>query len=104
MARYGDNHKGGPRTKAERMGLEGRMNDAFKSLTNGKDNIDGATEILTLMWQKAIDGDIKAIEWIAHRYYGKEPKAIIQDVNVNGGIDVADIKEFFGNSFGKSAD
>ena len=100
MGRYGDNHKGGRPTKAEEMGLEKNMNEAFKALSTKRDitGIDGAEGILHLMWDKAADGDIKAIQWLAERYYGKEPKAIIQEVNHNHGINRGTIKEVF-NAF-----
>ena len=105
MARYGDKHSGGRKTKAEEMGLEKNLNESFKKLSVGKiDGVQGAEGILQLMWEKAIDErDYKAIEWIAHRYYGKEPKAIISDINVNG-TNRGSIKEFFGSAFEEDGD
>ena len=93
------NNIGGRKTKAEEMGLEKRMNDAFNAVTNGQVGHDGATEVLSLMWMKAIEQDYKAIEWIAHRYYGKEPKSIIKDVTVHSDV-VSDAFEYFKETFG----
>lgn len=78
-------HKGGRPTKAEEMGLEKHLNSAYQKLSKGKlDGTPGAEAILQLMWNKASKGEYKAIEWIAHRYYGREPKAIIQEIKATG--------------------
>ncbi len=76
-------HKGGRPSKAETMGLERRLREAFDAVTGNKGEYEGATEVLKLMWSKALDKDdskqFDAIKWITDRYYGKEPKQIIID-------------------------
>ena len=94
------NHSGGRRTKAEEMGLGKHLNESFKALADAKniEGIDGAEGILHMMWDKAHSGDIKAIQWIAERYFGKEPKAIIQDINISGDV-VTTLGDFFNGAF-----
>lgn len=94
-----DINRNGPPTKAERMGLERNLNEAFKKVTKGTlgDDVTAAEAVLHLMWDKAKKGEIKAIEWIAHRFYGKEPDAIIQQVQHE--FNRGTVKEMFGNTF-----
>lgn len=94
------NHKGGRKTKAEEMGLEKRLNDAFKAVSRGKHK-EGATEVLKGIWLIAADSghpkQFEALKWITDRYYGKEPKAIIKETNFT--LDRGTINEIFGGTF-----
>lgn len=102
MARSGNNHRGGRPTKAEEMGLEKRMNDAFKAVTKNKDH-DGATQVIQEMFKIAMSEDhakkFDALKWLTDRYFGKEPKAIIQEIDIKHELDRGTIKDFFGGSF-----
>ena len=89
MARNGDNHKGGRRSKAEELGLNKRMAQAFKKVSKGED-ADGATRVIEELWKIGLNVDhakqFDALKWITDRYYGKEPKQIIVegDIEHNG--------------------
>ena len=78
-------HKGGRPTKAEEMGLDKKMAKAFKNVTNGRPGY-GSTKVIEEMWKIALDNDnakrFEALKWITDRYYGKEPKAIIQETKI----------------------
>ncbi len=103
MARYGTEHKGGAPTKAERMGLDKRMAEAFAKVSRNKD-AEGATKVIEEMWKIALNDDPKnikrfdALKWITDRYYGKEPKALIIDAEVeHKGVNVKDLLNYVKN-------
>lgn len=104
-ANNGGNKNAGRKTKAEEMGLEKRLNRVFQELTDDRDDVDGADVVLVKLRDIALDPGhskhFEALKWFTDRYFGKEPKALIvdQEVNHNGvGVDVAAIlKGAYGN-------
>ena len=107
MARYGDKHKGGRPSKAEQMGLAKRLEKAFQNVTNNKTEGYGATKVIEEMFKIALDEDnpkrFEALKWVTDRYYGKEPKAIIQETTHHGDVGIK-IAEILKDSYEQSQD
>lgn len=89
-------HKGGRPTKAKQMGLPDKFEKAFKKVSAGKSSAHGAQVVIDEMVRIALDPNhskqYDALKWVTDRYFGKEPKAIIQETNVEIGAS-ANLKE-----------
>lgn len=103
MARYGNNHKGGRPSKAEAMGLDKKMAKAFNALSKGNTSKDGSVEVLKQIFSIAMDPEhpkqVEMLKWVSERYFGKEPKAIHQEITLEGGLDYGNVKDIFGGVF-----
>lgn len=84
------------------MGLEKSLNNAFHAFLKNKD-VEGSDEVVKYMVKTMYDDknpkQYEAGKLLFERYFGKEPKAIIVDSEVNHSVEnIQDLKDFINNA------
>lgn len=108
----GGHKTAGRKSKAEELGLKTRLHNTFMKV-KGRANFaagpgtDEADAVLRGLWRIALDDEhpkqLEVLLYLDKRFFGKEPKAIIAEVDHTGQVEtsvkIADIiKEAYGDT------